>query len=71
MLNWDFALNFSEKCTSEETIGYIIDCIRRSNLEVHKEEFDGQTLLSIRASFDVLAQKVSREVLLTCCIGIV
>lgn len=57
--SWDFALSFSEKCTSKETKGYIIDCMKRNNLEIHEEEFEGQTLLSVSASFEVLAHKVS------------
>lgn len=55
---WDYLLIFSEKCKSEEIKGYVIDCLRRANLEIYREEFEGQTLLSIGASFDVLATKV-------------
>lgn len=59
--SWDFSLVFSEKCTSEEVKGYVIDCLKRKNLEVRQEVHEGQTLLSVRAPFDVLAQKVGAK----------
>ncbi|KAK3710543.1 hypothetical protein QZH41_009363 [Actinostola sp. cb2023] len=33
---WDFVLNFSEKCKSDEIKGYIVDCLRRANLEAEE-----------------------------------
>lgn len=59
---WDYLLVFSEKCKSEEIKGYVIDCLKRAKLEVKREEFEDQTLLSIKAPFEVLAAKVCANI---------
>lgn len=54
----EFLVCFSEKCHKEDIKQYIIDCLNSAKFSVTREEFEGKTLLTIGAQFDVLAQKV-------------
>lgn len=54
----EFLVCFSEKCHKEDIKQYIIDCLNSAKFNVTREEFEGKTLLTIGAQFDVLAQKV-------------
>lgn len=53
----EFLVCFSEKCHKEDIKQYIIDCLNSAKFSVTREEFEGKTLLTIGAQFDVLAQK--------------
>ena len=54
----EFLVCFSEKCHKEDIKQYIIGCLNSAKFSVTREEFEGKTLLTIGAQFDVLAQKV-------------
>ena len=54
----EYLVCFSEKCHKEDVKQYIIECISAAKFSVSREEFEGKTLLTIGAPFEVLAQKV-------------
>lgn len=58
MATGEYLICFSEKCNKEEVKEYFIECISRSRFSVTREEFEGKTLLTISAPFQLLAQKV-------------
>ena len=54
----EYLVCFSEKCHKEEVKQYFIECLSRAKFSVTREEFEGKTLLTIGAPFEVIAQKV-------------
>ncbi|KAL9952902.1 hypothetical protein ACROYT_G040231 [Oculina patagonica] len=53
----EYLVCFSEKCEKEDVKKHIIECLTLAKLSVTREEFEGKTLLTIGAPFEVLAQK--------------
>ena len=58
----EYLLCFSEKCSKEDVKQYFINCLRRENFSVTRQEFEGKTLLITSAPFSVLAEKVKPRV---------
>lgn len=57
----EYLVCFSEKCDKEDVKKHIIECLTLAKLSVTREEFEGKTLLTIGAPFELLAQKVRLE----------
>ena len=55
----EYLVCFSEKCEKEEVKQYFVDCLSRAKFSVTREEFEGKTLLTVDAPFEILASKVS------------
>ena len=55
----EYLVCFSEKCEKEEVKQYFVDCLSRAKFSVTREEFEGKTLLTVDAPFEILANKVS------------
>ena len=55
----EYLICFSEKCPKEEVKQYFVECLTRAKFSVIPEEFEGKTLLTVGAPFEILAQKVS------------
>ena len=55
----EYLVCFSEKCEKEDLKQHIIDCLTLAKFSVTLEEFEGKTLLTVGAPFEILAQKVS------------
>ena len=55
----EYLVCFSEKCEKEEVKQYFVDCLSRAKFSVTREEFEGKTLLTVDAPFEILATKVS------------
>lgn len=55
----EYLICFSEKCPKEEVKQYFVECLTRAKLCITQEEFEGKTLLTVGAPFEILAQKVS------------
>ena len=69
----EYLVCFSEKCEKEDLKQHIIDCLTLAKFSVTQEEFEGKTLLTVGAPFEILAQKVSYLQLSrvrTICLGI-
>ena len=58
----EYLICFAEKCHKVEIKQYFIECLSRAKFIVTREEFEGKTLLSVSAPFEVLAQKVRAAV---------
>ena len=54
----DYLLSFSEKCPHEKTKQYIIECLNQAAFSVAREEFEGKTLLTVNAPFELVSAKV-------------
>ena len=54
----EYLICFSEKCPKEEVKQYFVECLTRATFIVTQEEFEGKTLLTVGAPFEILAQKV-------------
>ena len=54
----EYLICFSEKCPKEEVKQYFVECLTRAKFSVTQEEFEGKTLLTVGAPFEILAQKV-------------
>ena len=55
----EYLVCFSEKCEKEEVKQYFVDCLSRAKFSVTRAEFEGKTLLTVDAPFEILAYKVS------------
>ena len=55
----EYLVCFSQKCEKEEVKQYFVDCLSRAKFSVTREEFEGKTLLTVDAPFEILANKVS------------
>lgn len=53
----EYLVCFSEKCEKEEVKQYFVDCLSRTKFNVTREEFEGKTLLTVDAPFEILANK--------------
>lgn len=58
MADGEYLVCFSEKCEKEDIKQYIIECLTLPKFSVSREEFEGKTLLTVGAPFEILAQKV-------------
>jgi len=58
MAGGEYLVCFSEKCEKEDIKQHIFECLTFANFNVSREEFEGKTLLTIGAPFEILAQKV-------------
>ena len=53
----EYLLTFSENCSSKIK-DYFVDCLVRAKFDTEREEFEGKTLVSVGASFELLAAEV-------------
>ena len=58
MAGGEYLVCFSEKCEKEDIKQHIIECLTLAKFSVSREEFEGKTLLTVGAPFEILAQKV-------------
>ena len=58
----EYLVCFSEKCDKEDVKKHIIECLTFAKFSVTREEFEGKTLLTISAPFELLAQKVRLDI---------
>lgn len=65
MAGGEYLVCFSEKCEKEDIKQHIIDCLTLAKFSVSREEFEGKTLLTVGAPFEILAQKVRLHLLTT------
>ena len=53
-----YLVAFSEKCLDQKVKQYVVECLKRENFSVIREEFEGKTLLTVSGPFELLAAKV-------------
>ena len=58
MAGGEYLVCFSEKCEKEDIKQHVFECLTLAKFNVLREEFEGKTLLTIGAPFEILAQKV-------------
>lgn len=58
MASAEYLVCFSDKCDKEDVKQHIIECLTLAKFSVSREEFEGKTLLTVGAPFEILAQKV-------------
>ena len=62
MFSNEYVIKFAESCPSEDVKEYITTCLEAAKLYPKYEELhDGSSIITIGASFQVLADKVSAK----------